>query len=34
VIAYFLNKAMTNLAATAQKNSATETAALPVEETV
>lgn len=34
VIAYFLNRAMGNVAATAQKNSATETAALPVEETV
>lgn len=33
-IAYFLNKAMTQVATTAQKNSAAETTALPVEETV
>lgn len=33
MIAYFLNKAMANVATTAQKNSATEKVALPVEET-
>lgn len=33
-IAYSLNKAMTQVATTAQKNSAAETTALPVEETV